>query len=153
MPVPSLCSGFYNNLVSYSQGMSISPLVGTLALNRNECSYPRRAFWSVRRSVKGRKDVRKGGGVSAEEVGHGTDNFPCSGNLEVSPGGKKPTGHIREGEGRRERHNVQEQKIGRKGWALTWNTKDEPRNAQEDVCYTSETCRVLALHAFFLFVA
>ena len=111
------------------------------------------AFWSVRRSVKGRKDVRKGGGVSAEEVGHGTDNFPCSGNLEVSPGGKKPTGHIREGEGRRERHNVQEQKIGRKGWALTWNTKDEPRNAQEDVCYTSETCRVLALHAFFLFVA
>ena len=49
--------------------------------------------------------------------------------------------------------NVQEQKIGRKGWALTWNTKDEPRNAQEDVCYTSETCRVLALYAFFLLVA
>ena len=47
------------------------------------------AFWSVRRSVKGRKDGRKGGGVSAEEVGHGTDNFPCSGNLEVPPGAKK----------------------------------------------------------------
>ena len=97
--------------------------------------------------------MRKGGGVSAEEVGHGTDNFPCSGNLEVSPGGKKPTGHIREGEGRRERHNVQEQKIGRKGWAPTWNAKDEPWNALEDVCYTSETCRVLALYAFFLLLA
>ena len=94
--------------------------------------------------------VRKGEGVSAEEVGHGTDNFPCSGNLEVSPGGKKPTGHIREGG--KERRNVQEQKIGRKGWAPTWNA-GEPRNTQEGVCYTSETCRVLALYAFFLFVA
>ena len=49
----------------------------------------------MRKSERKRKEGRKEGRGSAEEVGHGTDNFPCSGNLELSPGGKKRTGHIR----------------------------------------------------------
>ena len=44
-------------------------------------------------------------------------------------------------------------RLGGKDGHRLGTQSEEQRNAQEDVCYTSETCRVLALHAFFLFVA
>ena len=86
-----------------------------LQRSRRENAVTLSAFRSaVRKSVKG------GVPFGAREVGHGTDNFPCSGNLELSPCPGAKNGQDTLGKGRR---NVQEQKIRRKGRALTWNTE------------------------------